>query len=75
MFGKNKQPKTVAQITQGLQTMLNDLEVSEAQFEERQRQADAEIARLTAEKADTENELETNKRVRTKFRELLGVTE
>ena len=74
-FGKNKQPRSVAQITQGLQKMLDELSVSEAQFEEKKRQNEEEIARRTAENSDIETEVETNRKVSAKFKELLGVTE
>ncbi|QDP60390.1 MAG: hypothetical protein GOVbin1096_18 [Prokaryotic dsDNA virus sp.] len=72
-FGKSKQPKTVAQITQGLQTMLDDLSVAEAQFQEKQRKNEEEIARRAAENKDIESELKTNGRVSAKFKELLGM--
>lgn len=71
-FGKNKQPKTVAQITQGLQKMLDDLSVAEAQFEEKQRKNEEEIARRIAENEDINKEVEQNRKVSAKFKELLG---
>ena len=71
-FGKN-QPKSVAQITQGLQKMIDDLSVSEVQFEEKQRQNDEEIARRTAENEDIYTEIERNRGVAGKLKELLGV--
>ena len=72
-LGKSKQPKTVAKITKGLQTMLDDLSVAEAQFQEKQRKNEEEIARRTTENNDIEAELKTNSRVSAKFKELLGM--
>lgn len=71
-FGKAKQPKTVAQITQGLQTMLDDLGVAQAQYEENKRKNEEEIARRTAENTDIDSELERNRKVSAKFEDLLG---
>lgn len=71
-FGKN-QPKSVAQITQGLQKMIDDLSVSEAQFEEKQRKNEEEIARRLAENKDIFTEIERNRGVAGKLKELLGI--
>lgn len=72
-FGNGKQPKSVAQITQGLQKMIDDLSVSEAQFEEKQRKNEEEIARRTAENEDISTEIERNRGVAGKLKELLGI--
>lgn len=70
-FG-NKAPKTVSQITAGLQKMLDELSVSEAKFQEQERQNAEEIARRQAQNADIEVELQRNARVAAKFKNLLG---
>lgn len=70
-FGK-KQPKTVSQITSGLQKMLDELEVSQAQFEEQERTNKEEIQKLEAQNQDITTELTRNEKIRGKFRELLG---
>lgn len=70
-FG-NKQPRTVAQITQNLQKMVDELSVSEAQYEELQRQNVAEIAKRQAANEDIEVEMKRNRSVSTKLAALFG---
>lgn len=73
-FGK-KAPKTVSQITAGLQKMLDELSVSEAQFQEKERQNEHEIARIEAEQSEIHGELTQNRKIASKFKDLLGVEE
>lgn len=70
-FG-NKQPRTVAQITQNLQKMVDELSVSEAQYEELQRKNQAEIARLSANNEDITAEVTRNRNVAGKLAALFG---
>lgn len=69
----NKSPKTVSQITAGLQKMLDELSVSEAQFQEKERQNEHQIAKLEAEQFEINGELKKNQKIASKFKELLGV--
>ena len=71
MFG-NKTPKTVSQITQNLQKMIDDLSVSQAQYQERKRQNEERIASLNAENGDIGNELRANSHVAAKLKDILG---
>jgi len=69
---KSKQPRTVAQITQNLKNMVDDLAVSEAQFEEKKRQNDEEIDKRSAQNSDIGYELARNQKVSAKLNALFG---
>ena len=68
----NKQPRTVAQITENLQKMVDELSVSEAQYEELQRQNVVEIAKREAANQDIEVEMKRNRSVSSKLAALFG---
>lgn len=68
----SKAPKSVSQITKGLQKMIDDLSVSEAQYQEKERQNSEKISQLTVENQDIQTELKRNSSVAGKLKELLG---
>lgn len=69
-FGKKI--RTVSQITAGLQKMLDELSISEAQFQEKERQNESQIAKIEAEQVEIHAELSRNKKIADKFKDLLG---
>jgi len=69
---KPKQPRTVDQITQNLKTMVDELSVSEAQYEELQRANQAEIAARQLENDDIAVEVARNRKVSQKLAALFG---
>ena len=69
---KPKQPRTVDQITQNLQTMVDELSVSEAQYEELTRSNQAEIAKRQLQNDDISFEVERNRKVSAKLAALFG---
>jgi hypothetical protein len=69
---KSTQPRTVAQITQNLKNMVDDLAVSEAAFEEKKRQNDEEIHQRITQNSGITAELAYNQKVATKLNALFG---
>ena len=69
---KPKQPRTVDQIIQNLQTMVDELSVSEAQYEELTRSNQAEIAKRQLQNDDISFEVERNRKVSAKLAALFG---
>jgi hypothetical protein len=63
MFKRNKQPRTVSQITQNLQNMVDELSISEAHYEEVHRQNKAEVEKLFAQNEDIASEINRNRNV------------
>jgi uncharacterized alpha-E superfamily protein len=72
-FGKSKNPKSVAQITQGLGKILEELRESEVQFEEKRRSNEEKIEHLLAENSDIVIELDRNRNVAENLKKLLGI--
>ena len=69
---KPKQPRTVDQIIQNLQTMVDELSVSESQYEELTRSNQAEIAKRQLQNDDISFEVERNRKVSAKLTALFG---
>jgi hypothetical protein len=69
---KPEQPRTVDQITQNLQTMVDELSVSESQYEELTRSNQAEIAKRQLQNDDISFEVERNRKVSAKLAALFG---
>ena len=69
---KPKQPRTVDQIIQNLQTMVDELSVSESQYEELTRSNQAEIAKRQLQNDDISFEVERNRKVSAKLAALFG---
>lgn len=68
----HKQPKTVSQIMKGFKKLLDELSVSEAQYEEKQRKADEKLRAIEAEKKDIDCELQANRTMANKLKEFVG---
>jgi len=69
---KPKQPRTVDQIIQNLQKMVDELSVSESQYEELTRSNQAEIAKRQLQNDDISFEVERNRKVSAKLAALFG---
>ena len=69
---KPKQPRTVDQIIQNLQTMVDELSVSESQYVELKRSNQAEIAKRQLQNDDISFEVERNRKVSAKLTALFG---
>jgi hypothetical protein len=67
MFKRNKQPRTVDQITQNLQMMVDELSISEARYEEIHRQNKAEAEKLFTQNEDIATEINRNRKVALKL--------
>jgi len=69
---KPKQPRTVDQIIQNLQTMVDELSVSESQYVELKRSNQTEIAKRQLQNDDISFEVERNRKVSAKLTALFG---
>jgi len=69
---KPKQPRTVDQIIQNLQTMVDELSVSESQYVELKRSNQTEIAKRQLQNDDISFEVERNRKVSAKLAALFG---
>lgn len=67
-----KQPRTVAQITSNLTKIVDELDHSEAEFQKRAQENAEKRARLDAEDRDIADEMDRNKTVSGKLKDLLG---
>ena len=70
IFKKN--PRTVAQITQNLNTIVSELEQSQNQYSDIISENEQIIESKQAQNAEINNELERNSRVAAKLKDLLN---